>query len=97
MDMEYNTGVMEVSMLESGEITKPMAKVFSIMQTEMCMKGNGKKIKLMEKGSINIRTGQNTRDSGSMTSSMGSEYKSGLMGRGTREATRMEPKQERDS
>lgn len=58
------------------------------MQIEMCMKGTGSMIKLMDTVHTTIQMEQNTKDFGRKTNNMGMEKKLGLMEPSTKETTR---------
>lgn len=85
---EFSNGPMAHVTRVSGATTVPMAMANLCMQTVMCMKVIGKKIKLMGEGPIDMRMGHSMWGSGGRTSSMGKVRRPGRMGHTMRGSTR---------
>lgn len=78
MVRERSSGLMELSMRETGSTIELMGLESSFMLIEMNMKGSGLTTKLMDEEFIDIRTELLMMDSGRMISSMAKAWRSGL-------------------
>lgn len=95
--MEIKFGQMEANIKVNGRKIKRMEKEYCIILMEIFMKDNGQATKPMDKEPIHIQMELNILDNGKMISSMGLEFKNGLMDKSMKGIIKMEQKQVRES